>query len=154
MMQLRAAAIACAVAVMTAAASAQMGSGLRGATPLNMEGSAPPIAPPVDSAGRTVRNYPEQPPLIPHSIEGFQIHLNGNTCLSCHRRTQTGQSGAPMVSVTHFTDRDGQVLATLAPRRYFCTECHVPQYDAKPPVKNDFVDIDTMLSRSKSGDRQ
>jgi cytochrome c-type protein NapB len=32
-----------------------------------------------------------------------------------------------MVSITHFMDRDGQFLASVSPRRFFCTECHVPQ---------------------------
>ena len=51
-----------------------------------------------------------------------------------------------MISVTHFVDRDGQVLATVSPRRYFCTQCHVPQTDAKPLVENDFRDIDEIVS--------
>ena len=41
-----------------------------------------------------------------------------------------------MISVTHFMDRDGQVLADVTPRRYFCTACHVPQTDAQPLVPN------------------
>ena len=73
-----------------------------------------------------MRNYPEQPPVIPHSIEGYQLTLNTNRCLDCHKREFTEGSGAPMISVTHFMDRDGQVLADVTPRRYFCTACHVP----------------------------
>jgi cytochrome c-type protein NapB len=59
-----------------------------------------------------------------------------------------------MLSVTHFMDRDGQVLAAVSPRRYFCTQCHVSQYEVKPPVENDFVYIDTLLNSSRPGDRR
>jgi nitrate reductase cytochrome c-type subunit len=79
---------------------------------------------------------------------GYQVDLNGNKCLSCHARARTGESQAPMVSITHFMDRDGQFLASVSPRRFFCTECHVPQNTATPPVSNNFVDIDTLLSRA------
>jgi cytochrome c-type protein NapB len=129
-------------------------SGLRGSTPLNEEGPAAPMTPFRNSAEREVRNYPEQPPVIPHTIEGYQIDLKGNKCLSCHARARTGESQAPMVSITHFMDRDGQFLASVSPRRFFCTECHVPQNVVKPPVDNDFVDIDTMLSRAAPGGRR
>jgi cytochrome c-type protein NapB len=40
--------------------------------------------------------------------------------------------------VTHFRDREGQELDNVSPRRYFCTQCHVPQTDAKPLVDNTF----------------
>ena len=50
-----------------------------------------------------------------------------------------------MVSITHFMDRDNQFLAAVSPRRYFCTQCHVPQKEVKPLVDNDFVDIDQLL---------
>jgi len=53
-----------------------------------------------------------------------------------------------MISITHFMDRDGQFLATISPRRYFCEQCHVPQHVVKAPVPNTFVDIDTLLERS------
>jgi nitrate reductase (cytochrome), electron transfer subunit len=46
-----------------------------------------------------------------------------------------------MISVTHFMDRDGQVLADVTPRRYFCTACHVQQTDARPLVPNSFTDM-------------
>lgn len=129
-------------------------SGLRGPTPLNEEGPAAPMTPLRNSAEKEVRNYPEQPPVIPHTTEGYQIDLKGNKCLSCHARARTGESQAPMVSITHFMDRDGQFLASVSPRRFFCTECHVPQNLVKPPVDNDFVDIDTMLSRAAPGGRR
>ena len=50
-----------------------------------------------------------------------------------------------MVSVTHFMNREGQVLAAVTPRRFFCTQCHVPQADVQPPVGNDFEDVDTVI---------
>ena len=42
------------------------------------------------------------------------------------------------VSVTHFRTREGAELDNISPRRYFCTQCHVPQTDAKPLVENTF----------------
>ena len=129
-------------------------SALRGATPLNEEGPAPRMTPLRNTSEREPRNYPEQPPLIPHQIEGYQVDINGNKCLSCHSRSRTAESQAPMLSITHFMDRDGQFLAAISPRRFFCTECHVPQNTATPPVSNDFTDIDTLLSRASPGGRR
>jgi cytochrome c-type protein NapB len=102
---------------------------------------APPLARPIVDDKRLMRNYPEQPPIIPHSIDNYQLTLKANRCLDCHRRQFTEGSGAPMISVTHFMDRDGQVLADVTPRRYFCTECHVQQTDAQPLVPSTFRDM-------------
>jgi cytochrome c-type protein NapB len=137
---------AAALVVTSTLAAGQTFSALRGSTPLDEEGQAPVMTPEQNTSQREIRNYPEQPPLIPHSIEGYEISLNGNKCLSCHARSRVHESQAPMVSITHFSDRDGQFLASISPRRYFCTQCHVPQHAVRPPVGNDFVDIDTLLS--------
>lgn len=101
----------------------------------------PPLARPITDDMRKMRSYPEQPPVIPHSIDGYQLTLNTNRCLDCHRRQYTEGSRAPMISITHFMDRDGQMLADVTPRRYFCTACHVQQTDAKPLVENTFQDM-------------
>jgi cytochrome c-type protein NapB len=101
----------------------------------------PALARPVADDKRLMRNYPEQPPIIPHSIENYQLTLKANRCLDCHRRQFTEGSGAPMISVTHFMDRNGQVLADVTPRRYFCTACHVQQTDAQPLVPSTFKDM-------------
>ena len=93
---------------------------------------------------RKMRAYPDQPPVIPHSIEGYQLSVNTNRCLSCHKREFTQDSGAPMISVTHYMTREGQMLADVSPRRYFCTACHVPQADVKPLVQNTFKDMSEM----------
>jgi nitrate reductase (cytochrome), electron transfer subunit len=135
-------------------AAQSLNSGLRGPAPLNDEGPAAPMTPNKNTAEKEVRNYPEQPPVIPHSIDGYQIDLNGNKCLSCHARARTGESQAPMVSITHFMDRDGQFLASVSPRRFFCTSCHVPQNAVKAPIANDFVDVDTLVSRATPGGRR
>jgi cytochrome c-type protein NapB len=135
----------------TALLAQTVSSGLRGPAPLNEEGPAPPMLPNKNTAEKQARNYPEQPPVIPHTIDNYQIDLNSNKCLSCHARARTAESQAPMISITHFMDREGQFLASVSPRRYFCTQCHVPQNVANPPVSNDFVDIDTMLTRPHPG---
>ena len=93
---------------------------------------------------RKMRAYPDQPPVIPHSIEGYQLSVNTNRCLSCHKREFTESSGAPMISVTHYMTRDGQMLADVSPRRYFCTACHVPQAEVNPLVENTFRDMSEM----------
>jgi cytochrome c-type protein NapB len=135
-------------------AQSQTQSGLRLGTPLDTEGPAARMTPTRNTAEKEPRAYPEQPPLIPHSIDGYQVDLNSNRCLACHARARTGESQAPMISITHFMDRDGQFLASVSPRRYFCTSCHVPQHEVRPPVANDFVDIDTLLSRTAPGGRR
>ena len=144
-----------AAAILTVALSsvvmAETFSALRGSTPLNQEGSPPALTPELNTSVREPRNYPEQPPVIPHSTEGYEVSINANKCLSCHARTRVHESQAPMISITHFIDRDGQFLASISPRRYFCTECHVPQHNVRPPVENDFVDIDSLLKRSAPG---
>ncbi|OAD21154.1 periplasmiC nitrate reductase, diheme cytochrome c subunit, partial [Candidatus Thiomargarita nelsonii] len=35
-------------------------------------------------------------------------------------------------------------LANIAPLRYFCTQCHAPQVDAKPLVENTFQPVQTL----------
>ncbi|MBP7065038.1 nitrate reductase cytochrome c-type subunit [Ferrovibrio sp.] len=123
--------------------------GLRGPTPIAESTEPLPIAREVNDDRRRSRNYPEQPPVIPHSIQGYEVSLNANRCLSCHSRQMTEMSQAPMISVTHFMDRDDQILASVSARRYFCTQCHVSQHDAKPLVQNGFVDIDTLINRQR-----
>jgi len=140
---------ALAIALMTAAAvawAAEPIATLRGPAPLIEQDAAPAMAKVSNEDLRRSRSYPEQPPTIPHHIRGYQIDLNANKCLSCHSRRATADSNAPMVSITHFMNRDGQFLASVSPRRYFCTQCHVTQQDIKPLVGNTFVDIDSVLS--------
>lgn len=84
------------------------------------------------------RDFVQQPPLIPHTVKGYNITRNFNKCMDCHAWNRTQQSGATKVSVTHFKTREGAELSNISPRRYFCTQCHVPQTDAKPLVANKF----------------
>ena len=90
------------------------------------------------------RNYVQQPPLIPHSIRGYQVNLNANKCLSCHSFKNAGEMGATKISVTHFITREGTTLSDVSPRRYFCLQCHVTQADAKPLVENTFTPVDSL----------
>ena len=96
------------------------------------------------------RNYPMQPPVIPHTIRNYEVNINNNKCMTCHGRQRTEESQAPMVSVTHFMNRDGNFLAEISPRRYFCNQCHVTQLDAKPLIENDFIDMHTLMKKRKS----
>lgn len=122
---------------------------LRGATPLDSEGQAPRMQSMQDEDIKRQRNYPMQPPTIPHKIDGYRVDLNSNKCMTCHSRRRVEASQAPMVSVTHYMDRDGNFLAEVSPRRYFCNQCHVAQSKSKPLVDNTFVDIDQLIQHAQ-----
>ncbi len=84
------------------------------------------------------REYRQQPPLIPHSIDQYQIDLRANQCLGCHDWTNAGDRGAPTLSMTHYLDRDGVEMDHVAGTRWFCNQCHVPQVNAPELVENVF----------------
>jgi len=84
------------------------------------------------------RSHKWQPPIIPHNIKGYQITKNVNTCMTCHSSKASKESGATPVGKSHYLDRDGKQLMTVSARRYFCLQCHVPQFDADPLVGNTF----------------
>jgi len=90
------------------------------------------------------RQFVHQPPIIPHKIQGYQVNLKFNKCLTCHSWSNYKESGATKISMTHFTDRDGNDLSNVSARRYFCTQCHVPQVDAKPLVGNTYKPVRMM----------
>ena len=119
---------------------------LRDGVDLTEQSKTAPIPRPITNDIKVGRNYPMQPPIIPHNIRDYQVDLNVNKCLSCHSRNRISESQATMVSVTHYMDRDGNFLANVSPRRYFCTQCHVTQADTKPLVPNDFLDMNKLIS--------
>jgi cytochrome c-type protein NapB len=93
------------------------------------------------------RSYVQQPPMIPHKTEGYKITLKYNKCLTCHSWANYREANATKVSQTHFKDRDGNDLANIAPLRYFCTQCHATQVDAKPLVENTFEPVQSLQAR-------
>ena len=113
--------------------------------PIDKEMEPPKMADVDDRDIKRARSYPMQPPTIPHRIRDYRVDINSNKCLSCHSRKQTAASQAPMISVTHYMDREGNFLADVSPRRYFCEQCHVVQTNAPSLVGSDFKDIDHLL---------
>jgi cytochrome c-type protein NapB len=114
---------------------------LRGTTELDVGTAAPPSKKYNKDEEPIARDYIQQPPLVPHAIDRYRINLKSNKCLSCHSWKNYRQYGATKISQTHFEDRDANVLANVSARRYFCTQCHVPQVNAKPLVENSFKSI-------------
>jgi len=98
----------------TATAGEQVAS-LRGAYDLQAESLKPTKKKLVSQEGGFERSYKQQPPMIPHKIDKYRITLKNNGCMKCH------------------DEKDH-----ISSRRYFCNQCHAPQVDAKPLVKNEF----------------
>ena len=94
---------------------------------------------PVSQKGGFERSYKQQPPMVPHSVEKDVINLKTNSCLKCHSKATAEKEKAPVAGESHFLDRDGKVEEKISSRRYFCNQCHAPQVDASPLVKNDFA---------------
>ena len=122
--------------------------GMRGPTAIPDETKPPPLGNMENKDVRRERAYSMQPPTIPHKIDNYQVDKNVNMCLNCHSRGRAPLTQAVAVSVSHYMDRDGNFLAEISPRRYFCEQCHVAQVDAKPLVENRFEDVDELIKRS------
>ena len=120
------------VAVNIATATPPGHSALRNA-PINIEPSAPTLPKTLAVEGGHQRTFTQQPPLIPHSIRGYQQTKDANTCLMCHNKESANQWGA---KPAHYQTVDGQQV--LDNRRYFCLQCHVPQAESEPLLENNF----------------
>ena len=133
---------------LTAGALAQNVATTRDAA-LDVEPNPPKISRVENDDVKHKRAYPMQTPTVPHKIDNYQIDTNANKCMSCHSRRRTEESQAPMVSVTHYMDREGNFLADISARRYFCNQCHVVQIDVDPLLDNEFEDIDDLLRAAR-----
>ncbi len=114
---------------------------LRGASDIEAPSNQVVIKRNISDQAPISREYVQQPPLIPHKTKGYQINLKFNKCLTCHSWANYQKSGATKISLTHFSGRDGEAMSNVAPRRYFCNQCHVPQMNAKPLVENSFQSV-------------
>ena len=114
---------------------------LRGNILLDEESDAPSLKRWQPDRDPIPRDYVQQPPLIPHKVDGYVVNLKSNKCLSCHSWSNYKESGATKISQSHFADRDENEMANVAPRRYFCSQCHVPQVNAKPLIENTFEPV-------------
>ena len=123
---------------------------LRGPVAIPETSRPGPIATTENKDQKRVRSYAMQPPTIPHAIDNYQIDRFANRCMTCHSRSRAGETQATPISITHYTDRDGNFLADVSPRRYFCDTCHVVQMDTKPAVSNNFEDVESLVRRTRS----
>ncbi len=86
------------------------------------------------------RAFENAPPMIPHDVEGMlPITRDNNSCLGCHSPEVAKAVGALPVPKSHLFDmRTQTVLATVSNARFNCSQCHAPQSNLKPLVKNEF----------------
>jgi nitrate reductase (cytochrome), electron transfer subunit len=140
----------CMWAAAAVAAPAGMVDAMRGTVPLDDEPRPPPLQNQENKDVRRNRAFPMQPPTIPHRIDGYQVDRNANRCVSCHARTRIEETRAIPIPATHYLDRDGTMRGDVSPRRYFCTQCHVPQDEVKPLVENTYQDFDAVRQRSSA----
>jgi len=128
-------------------AMAEIISSLRGITDIDQNSSAPSAKIYNKDGEPIARDYVQQPPLVPHKIQNYRVNLKSNKCMSCHSWSNYREAGATKISQTHFEDRNKHVLANVSARRYFCTQCHVPQVSAKPLVENYFQPVTAITGR-------
>lgn len=91
--------------------------------------------------------YPTLPPQIPHTIDKYiPITMEENACTDCHDRQdkigkakrETGTK-IPMPASHYGGFKGTGDKEEISGSRYICTQCHVPQSDAKPLVENTFI---------------
>ena len=122
---------------------------LRGPAPFEESGKTPPLVNAENNDKKRVRSYAMQPPTIPHKTDNYQVDRFANKCMTCHARTRAEETQATPISITHYQDRDGNYLADVSPRRYFCDQCHVVQMQTQPAVKNRFRDVESIIKQQK-----
>ena len=86
------------------------------------------------------RSYENAPPLIPHSLEGLlPSTIDSNMWLTCHTPDTAKDMGTIPAPQSHYMYLStGKKTVELNMERFNCVQCHVPQADAEPLVKNNF----------------
>ena len=56
--------------------------------------------------------------------------------IKANRLAAPKKEKAPKVGDSHYITRDGKTQDTISMRRYFCSQCHVPQVKSEPLVEN------------------
>ena len=92
----------------------------------------------VEQTGGFERSYKEQPPMVPHEVDKYEVNLKNNGCLKCHSAATYEKEKSPKVGDSHYITRDGKTLEKISSRRYFCNQCHAPQLKGDPLVENVF----------------
>jgi len=131
-------------------ASSQQHDPLRPGVSFGPDPKTAPLVNAENNDRKRTRSYAMQPPTIPHKTDNYQVDRNANKCMTCHARTRASDTQATPISLTHYLDRDGNFLADVSPRRYFCEQCHVVQMQAEPTVKNRFQDVDSLIRKQKT----
>lgn len=90
------------------------------------------------------RSYRQQPPLVPHRVDKYQIDIKANQCMGCHDWPQNVEHNAPKISETHYLSPTGVRLNRVSGSRWFCNQCHVPQVQAQALVPNEFKSSNDM----------
>ena len=103
----------------------------------------PPTIYPDVEPGKTkvwARAYEGAPAQITHTIEGMVItsKVRKHGCLKCHDKANAKQEEAPSAPPSHYRDFKGEEIKTIHMARLNCTQCHVPQSDAKLRVGSNF----------------
>lgn len=91
-------------------------------------------------------SYHTLPPQIPHIIsEYIPITAENNECMDCHDKPEkigrtAHKSGRKIpMPESHYGGFYGKgEKDEVSGARYTCTQCHVPQSDAKPLVENTY----------------
>jgi len=119
------------------------------------------------SSKRFDRAFENAPPMISHDVEGMlPIKIGNNACTGCHMPDVAPSMKATPIPPSHFASfrpvtaigADGKItkegnavnntsdfktvahkLNKLSTARFNCSQCHAPQSDIKPLVKNNFT---------------
>lgn len=87
------------------------------------------------------RSFENAPPLISHSIDGLvPITADNNQCTVCHDKSLAKDVGATAIPPSHYVEfrTHKSTGDSVSSERFNCTQCHVPQSDAKIVIGNSF----------------
>lgn len=93
-------------------------------------------------SGGIARTWAEQPPMVPHEVDKYEVSLKQNGCLKCHSAATYEKEKSPKVGDSHFLTREDKALEKVSNRRWFCNQCHAPQMGLDPLVSNTFETVD------------
>ncbi len=109
---------------------------LRGGHDIHADSAVPTRKNRFKDADPFARTWKEQPPVMPH--KDYSVSVKENKCMDCHSDENYKEEEATQIGRSHYVDRAGNNLDHLSGARFFCNQCHAPQYRVDPLVVNEF----------------